>query len=133
MLLNDLLRYAFQQIGGGVHRAVRGLDAESLTWRPGPRANSIGWLVWHLSRVQDDHMSDIAGADQVWTQRDWGPLFGLPSGGTDTGYGHNAEQVGAVRPRDADVVLRYYDEVANATLETLERLEDADFERIIDR
>ena len=25
-------------------------------------ANPIGWLVWHLTRVQDDHIADILAA-----------------------------------------------------------------------
>ena len=45
----------------------RGLTPEQLAFRVDPEANSIAWLVWHLTRIQDDHLADAAEADQVWT------------------------------------------------------------------
>ena len=38
-------------------------------WRPTgrtPEANSIAWLIWHLTRVQDDHVAGLAGCEQAW-------------------------------------------------------------------
>ncbi len=38
----------------------------------------MAWLVWHLTRVEDDHVADVAGVEQVWTSQDWYSRFGLP-------------------------------------------------------
>ena len=50
-----------------MHGAVEGLDLDALTHRVDGTANSISWLVWHLTRVQDDHVAEVAGTEQVWT------------------------------------------------------------------
>ena len=42
------------------------LDDETLHHRPGGTGNPVGWLLWHLARVQDDHVADLAGESQVW-------------------------------------------------------------------
>ena len=61
-----VLADAFSRIGEEVHAAVDGLSAEQLAYRIDAEANSIAWLVWHLTRVQDDHVSDVAGTDDSW-------------------------------------------------------------------
>lgn len=128
----ELLSEAYGRISGIVHRAVDGLDAGGLAWRPDPAANSIGWLVWHLTRVQDDHVAELAGRDQVWETGPWAERFGLAPGTMDTGYGHSTEEVAAVRPEGADVLVEYLDAVLDMTQEHLQTLNEADLDRIID-
>ena len=60
----ELLVDGFTRIQEGVHSAVEGLTPDQLAHQPGEGANSIGWLVWHLTRVQDDHVADAAGLDR---------------------------------------------------------------------
>ena len=74
----ELLVDALGRIREIVHRVVEGLTAEQLSFRVDPGANSIAWLVWHLTRIQDDHVADVAGAEQVWTSQGWVERFGLP-------------------------------------------------------
>ncbi|MCP9963808.1 DinB family protein [Actinomadura madurae] len=62
----QLLTDAFDRIQQVVHGAARGLTADQLAHRPAGGANSIAWLVWHLTRIQDDHVADAAGTAQVW-------------------------------------------------------------------
>ena len=42
-----------------------------LAFRVDSAANSIAWLVWHLTRIQDDHVADVAQTEQVWTAGGW--------------------------------------------------------------
>ena len=56
----------------------------------------MSWLVWHLTRVQDDHVAAAFGVPQVWSSGGWAARFGLPSGTMDHGFGHTSEQVAAV-------------------------------------
>ena len=74
----ELLADAFGRIRDGVHDAVDGLTTEDLTARLDGEANSIAWLVWHLTRIQDDHVAGVAGVDQVWTAAGWVQRFALP-------------------------------------------------------
>jgi len=127
----DLLVDAFERIRDTVHRAVDGLTSEDLGFRPEGTGNSIAWLVWHLTRVQDDHMADVAGTEQVWTSSGWADRFALPLGASDTGYGHGSHQVAAVTV-DAELLGGYHDEVHQATLRFVRTVSDVDLDRIVD-
>jgi len=128
----ELLVDAFGRTRGVVHRAVDGLTPEQLAFRLDPEANSIAWLVWHLTRIQDDHVAGPAGTEQVWTSQGWRERFGLPFDPRDTGYGHRAEEVAAVQVA-GELLVGYHDEVHEQTVRYVERLGDADLARIVDR
>jgi uncharacterized damage-inducible protein DinB len=128
----ELLADAYGRIQEEVHGAVEGLSPQQLNERIGPGANSISWLVWHLTRVQDDHVSEAAKLEQVWTAQDWAGRFDLPFGTGATGYGHSSKQVGQVRVDSGDLLLGYYDAVHEQTLGFLGGLRDADLDRVVD-
>jgi hypothetical protein len=129
----ELLVDAFGRIRGIVHKAVDGLTAEQLAFRVDPTANSIAWLVWHLTRIQDDHLADAFQAEQVWISQGWVERFGLPFDPRDTGYGHQADEVAAVRVDSGELLVGYYDAVHEQTTRDVDRLGDADLARIVDR
>jgi uncharacterized damage-inducible protein DinB len=128
----DLLTDAFGRIHGTVHRVVEELDQEALAHRPSGTGNSIAWLVWHLTRVQDDHVADVADTEQVWTTGGWAERFGLPLGVGDTGYGHASHEVEALGSVAGDLLTGYFDAVHAQTLEYLGGLRDDDLDRIVD-
>jgi hypothetical protein len=129
----DLLVDAFARIREVVHRVVDGLTAEQLAFRVDPEANSIAWLVWHLTRIQDDHLADAFGADQVWTAQGWVERFGLPFDPLATGYGHRAADVAAVRVESGTLLVGYHDAVHQQTTRLVEGLDETDLDRIVDR
>lgn len=126
----ELLVDAFDRVRETVHEVVDGLTPDELAFRVDPQANSVAWLVWHLTRVQDDHISDVAGAEQVWTADDWAERFGLAE--TATGYGDQTDDVARVRVESGDVLTGYYDVVHERTIRFVEQLTDADLPRIVD-
>jgi hypothetical protein len=128
----ELLIEAYGRIGENVHQVVDGLDEATLEARVDPAANSIAWLVWHLSRIQDDHVAHVAGTEQVWTAAGWAERFGLPFQVTATGYGHTSDEVGRVRGVSAETLAGYYDEVAAASENYLRSLSDEDLDRVVD-
>ncbi|HEX6468387.1 MAG TPA: DUF664 domain-containing protein [Streptosporangiaceae bacterium] len=128
----QLLADAFDRVHGAVHRAVDGLTPGQLAYRVDGRANSIAWLVWHLTRVQDDHVADVAGTAQVWTSG-WAERFGLPFDPADTGYGHGGDEVAAVRVESGELLTGYYDAVHQRTIDYVGTLTDDDLPRIVDR
>jgi hypothetical protein len=129
----DLLVDAFGRIRQVVHRAVDRLTPEQLAFRLDAEANSIAWLVWHLTRIQDDHVADAAQAEQVWTSRGWVERFRLPFDPMATGYGHRADDVAAVQVESGELLVGYHDEVYQQTIRFVERLGDRDLDRIVDR
>src|SRR5215218_3265352 len=124
MRSHDLLLDAYDRIQQTLRRAVDGLTAEQLEHRPGPGANSIAWLAWHLVRIQDDHIAEVAGREQAWTEEGWADRFGLPFDAAATGYGFSAEQVSQVRGVSADLLLDYAAAVHARTAEFLRAVSD---------
>jgi Protein of unknown function (DUF664) len=128
-----LLLELYGRIPPLARHAVDGVDLTRLTEAPRPGANSIAWLVWHLTRVQDHHIAEILGADQVWIGGDWARRFGLDPDPSNTGYGHTAGEVATVRPEGAEALLDYLDAVDRRARRMLEGLSPADLDRIVDR
>jgi len=129
----QLLTDAFGRIREVVHGAAGGLTAGQLAHRPAGGANSIAWLVWHLTRIQDDHVAGSAGTGQAWTEDGWADRFGLPLDASDIGYGHTADEVAAVRVESADLLTGYHDAVHDRTVAYVSTLDDGDLERVVDR
>jgi uncharacterized damage-inducible protein DinB len=116
-----------------VAEAVEGLDADQLRRSPAPGTNSIGWLVWHLTRVQDHHVSELLGSDQIWVSGDWAARCGLDADPSNTGYGHGDDEVRSVAPESADVLVGYLGAVDARTRTLLEGLTADDLDRVVDR
>ena len=128
----EVLLDAFGRVHDVVHRAVDGFPAEQLDARLDSDANSIAWLVWHLTRIQDDQVAAAAGLEQVWLGRGWADRFGLPFDRTATGYGHGTEHVAAVKVRSGELLTGYYDETHEQTIRYVAGLGDTDLDRIVD-
>ncbi|HWA67039.1 MAG TPA: DinB family protein [Mycobacteriales bacterium] len=133
----ELLAEAFNRVQQGVHSTLDGLGPRELAARVDadrehPEANTIAWLIWHLTRVQDDHVADVAGRKQAWHEGGWLEKLDLPFDQDATGYGQNPMDVAAVRPRSADLLVDYYDAVHERTLDYVGQLGDRDLERVVD-
>jgi hypothetical protein len=129
---NELLTDAFGRIREVVHGVLDGLDPEGVTARIDPEANSIGWLVWHLTRVQDDHVAGVAGTEQRWTAGGWRERFGLPYDDDAIGYGQSSDEVGAFAVSDAELLTGYLDDVTAATLAYVGELPESELPRVVD-
>jgi hypothetical protein len=126
-----LLHDAFDRIRGLVIRVADGLTLENATYRPDADANSIAWLLWHLSRNQDDHIADVAGVEQAYVAKGWHGKLGLPFDAVATGYGHSSDDVAAVRV-ETSLLAAYHADVHDLTTSFLARLETEDLDRIVD-
>lgn len=127
----DLLNDAFQRVLQTATDAVDGLTMEQLAHRPGSDANPIGWLVWHLARVQDDHVADVAGTPQVWTDQGFADRFDLPFDEAAIGYGQTSDEVGQVQV-EADLLAEYLRAVHEQTASYLATLNADDLDRVVD-
>jgi uncharacterized damage-inducible protein DinB len=132
MSVADVFVDAFGRVRESVHAAVDGLTQDQLAYRADPAANSIAWLVWHLARVQDDHVADVAGHEQAWTADGWRERYGLPFDAADVGYGHDADEVAELGGAPAKLLIDYYDAVHQRTIRYVRDLKDADLSRIVD-
>lgn len=128
-----LLVDAFDRVRDSVHHAAKGLNPEQLSARVDDGANSIGWLLWHLTRVQDDHVAAVADTEQAWTADGWAERFALPFEVRATGYGHTSSDVARVCDISRDRFIGYHDDVHDRTVRYLATLSDTDLDRIVDR
>ena len=131
MLSGELLSEAYGRVGGVVRSVLRQAGPALLEYRADPEANSIAWLVWHLTRVQDGHVSELLGEEQLWTSDGWAAKFDLPFSAAETGYGQTTEQVGGVRA-SAELLGGYFDAVHTRTLAYLPTLAPDDLDRVVD-
>lgn len=113
--------------------AVEGLEPEQLVFAPKEGANTIGWLVWHLTRVQDVQIADVAGSSQLWVADGWAKRFGMKPDPDDHGYGHTAEQVAAVRPSSAQLLIDHFSAVHERTMNYIWLLTADDLDRVVDK
>lgn len=128
-----LLTDGFGRVQQIVHAVMTGLRADHLVARLDEDANTIAWLVWHLTRVQDDHVAGVAGTEQLWTSEGWYGRFGLPFAPESIGYGHSSDQVAQVRVEPARLLTDYHDAVHDRTVEFVRGLEEEDLATVVDR
>lgn len=131
MEIHELLLDAYGRPHERVPEVVEGLTTEELAYRPDADANSIAWLVWHLARVEDDHIAGAAGHEQAWTVEGWADRFGLPFPVTAHGYGHSSEDVAKVVV-PGELLVGYHDAVHARSVAFLSGLRPADLDRVVD-
>ena len=129
--LRGLLTDNFTRISELIADLTDGLTPDLAGYRPDPEANSIAWLIWHLSRIQDDHVAGLAGTEQVWTTGGWARRFDLPFPDAAHGYGQSAADVADVRV-PAELLAGYHAAVHEATLAYVDALTAVELERVVD-
>jgi len=128
----QLLVDGFGRVRDSVRAVVEGLEPDELAWRPSGTGNSIAWLVWHLTRVQDDHLAGAAAEEQVWTRDGWSTRFGLPFDEAATGYGQTSSDVDAVRVGSPELLRDYHDAVHDQTVRQLRSWGESALARVVD-
>jgi len=138
--VNALLHDGFGRVMEGIEILLDGAEPELLRFRPTRNTNHIGWLIWHLSRVQDDHFAHLANrlwpespAQQRWIADGWRSRFQLPYGDLDTGFGHSSDQVDEFGMYESAYLLGYYRSVHRFSGGILGSLKDNHFGTIVDR
>ena len=132
MTVADVLTDSFERVREAVHEAVDNLGPDEILFRVDDETNSIGWLVWHLTRIEDDHVAAVAGREQDWVAGGWAERFGLPYEQQAHGYGHSAADVAAFGVGSAELLTGYHDAVHARTIDYVGGLSDADLGRIVD-
>lgn len=128
----DVFLDGFGRIRDLLHEALEGLSQEDLVYRPHPKANTMAWSAWHLSRVQDDHVAEVAHNEQVWMVNGWSTNFGLSLDVWDTGYGHKPQQVAEVTST-SELLLGYHDDVYKQTRRFVNGLTMDHLDMVVDK
>jgi hypothetical protein len=131
----ELLLDGFGRIRENVADVLSGLTTEQLTYQVDAAANPVSWLVWHLTRVQDDHVAAAFGTPQVWASEGWARRLGLPAGMMEHGYGHSSDQVASIAAATAasGVLGEYHEATYAQTVKLVSEIGDADLDRVVDK
>lgn len=125
----ELIMDGYGRILQVLEKALDGLTPEDLNQQPEPGCNSMGWITWHLTRIQDDHIADLMGAEQLWVSGGWHSRFDRPPNTTDTGFGHHPEDLAAFKSPDAGTLLGYHRAVMERTKRYIATLSISDLDR----
>jgi len=131
MMTTDIVLDSLDRVHELIPAILDGLDRDDVLWRPDDGSNSIGWLVWHLTRVEDDHLANLGAQDQRW-HSGWSTRFALPYPDDAHGYGMTAEQVAAFDVASVDLLLGYAAAVAEQSRQIVASFTAADYEKIVD-
>ena len=131
MALKEFIEKCLDQQHAALVQALEGLNAQELSWRPDSRCMSIGFVVWHVGRVQDFLIQTVAkGAPQVW-EGEWADrLDRSPGDPQDMGFGFMDEQLEAFQVPPVSVLLGYLEVTRANILEHLRGLDDASLEEV---
>jgi hypothetical protein len=129
---NEIIADGISRGRGVLRRALQGMTPEVLQYRPAGHTNPIGWLAWHIARVEDMHVADLLEQDQLWIGDRWHERFGMAPDARDFGTRQTLEQVNAVSAPSVDLLLGYYDAVAARTDAYLAALTPEELDRVLD-
>jgi hypothetical protein len=128
----ELIAEGLGRVNAILHRSLEGAPADMLCRMPAPHANSMAWTAWHLTRVQDDHISDLAELPELWISGGWHARFGMEPDDAETGQGHTFDDVASFKVEPAEVLLAYQDAVFERSKAYLSGLKPADLVRELD-
>ena len=129
MKWQTLIVDVFEQIPQGLGSALDGLNQEDLNHQPSHDSNSIGWLVWHLARVQDRVITGMMNEEELWIKEGWHARFNRPADLQDFGLGHTPEDLAAFKSPDVRTLLDYHQAVHSQTKRYLTNLSEMELDQ----
>ena len=125
----DLLADGYGRIPEFMESILTGLNQDDLNWQPRQDCNSMGWLIWHLTRQQDAQIAALMGDEQLWIKDGWHARFNRGADAGDSGFGHTPEQVAAFDCPDAETLLAYHRAVSERSKAYFPTLSETDLDR----
>ncbi|MBI2850957.1 MAG: DinB family protein [Chloroflexi bacterium] len=132
MKWQKLMADSFDQVQAEAERVLNGLTRDDLLKQPHPDSNSIGWLVWHLTRVQDSSVAQFMGEEQLWVKDGWHAKFNRKPDPKDTGSGHTSRQVAAFRAPNTKTLEEYLRAVSERTRKYIGGLSATDLDKKVE-
>ncbi len=122
----------YEDILGALEHTLSGLTNDELNWQPKNDCNSIGWLAWHLTRVEDNQIASMMGEEALWTKQGWHTKFNRRADSKDVGFGHSSKQVAAFKSPDSGTLVDYNRAVFERARDCFLSMSAADWEQPLD-
>ena len=118
MEARDVVVLNFDQLWGVVERVLDGMTPEELATQPTPESNSVGWIVWHMGRVEDRWMQRLAGGKQLWEQG-WAEKLGMPADPMYAGAGMTPKELAEFHTPSVEQLKSYIEAVRGRTADLM--------------
>ncbi|MGH7266656.1 MAG: DinB family protein [Candidatus Rokuibacteriota bacterium] len=128
----ELIVDGYDRLPDLMKEVLAGLPTGALDQPPYRDCNTLGWTAWHLTRVQDSQIADLADGGQLWIKDGWHKKFKRSADPEDTGYEHTPEQVRAFESPSVRTQLEYLRTVVERTKRYLASATPADLDRELD-
>lgn len=119
MDVKELLLRSLEQSQGYLTKALNGLTQEEANWIPSPECNSISFILWHMTRVEDFFVNRVIqrGKELYETQK-WQDKLGTPA----KAYQYTREELQAWRAPNLEILRGYASSVRQSTLDFLKSI-----------
>ena len=125
----DLVIDGYGRIPEFLEHVLEGLTGDDLDWQPKYDCNSIGWLIWHLTRQQDAQIASLMGEEQLWIKDKWYAKFNRQPDTNDIGFAHSPEQVSTFISPETKILLDYNRAVVELSKQRISSLSETDLDR----
>jgi hypothetical protein len=123
----ELLRKSLASMHSLLDKAVEGMTAEQLNFRPQEGGVSGFFSLWHYVRTEDNIINWVTqGKPTVWLEGKWNERFGLPRNSQGTGM--TADEANAVQIHDVAAWHGYQQGVWTATDRYLATMSPEEFD-----
>jgi uncharacterized damage-inducible protein DinB len=113
MEAKELILKSLEQSQEYLTRALDGLTQEEAAWSPGPECNSIAFILWHTTRVEDFFINRVLQRGrELYEMEGWQEKLGTPV----KAYQYTVEELQAWPVPKLEVLRQYYDSVRQKTL-----------------
>ncbi len=115
--LQAFITRLFEMQRDDLQQVIGDLSQVELEFQPSPSANPIGFLLWHMVRVEDGWIQRvIQGEKHLWVRAGWARRFGMTEDQRDMGYNYSEEQVRDFKVPNLTLLIDYFNAVRGGTL-----------------
>jgi uncharacterized damage-inducible protein DinB len=109
----ELLLRSLEESNGYLTRALNGLTQEEATWSPSPECNSIAFILWHMTRVEDFFVNRVIKREkELYETKKWQEKLGTPV----KAYGYTVEDLRTWSAPKLEILREYANSVRESTL-----------------
>jgi hypothetical protein len=121
MQLARALVKSLEQSHGYLIKALDGLTQEEAAWAPAAESNSIAFILWHVTRIEDYFIVRVIQREtELYESEGWREKLGTPA--KETGYEYTLEQLRAWPVPKLELIRGYADSVRKRTLDLLNNI-----------
>ena len=113
----ELISRSLEQSGGYLTKALDGLTQEEAAWSPGAECNSITFILWHMTRVEDFFVNRVIQREkELYEAEGWQEKLGTPIKASR----YSAKELQAWKAPQLDDLRNYANAIREKTLTFLQ-------------